>query len=359
MARISYSSYLKLPELLACQAPESTRSGRTAHDEMLFIVVHQTYELWFKQVLHELDATLAIFAHDFIPDRDLGRAFHYLERIVAVQGVLIDQISVLETMTPLDFLDFRDLLTPSSGFQSAQFRSIENKLGLQRATRLPYNEASYDQSLEASERPQALAAERATSLFEAVDRWLARTPFVRYRDFDFVRAYRANVAQMLEHDRQTIREKANLSEAAIAVQLAGIAAIAEGFDTIFDPERYEAARRRGERRLSYNAFFAALMISLYRDEPILQTPFRLITTLVDIDEKLSLWRYRHALMVNRMIGGKIGTGGSSGQDYLKRTVDAHRIFLDFFNLSTFLLPRSLLPKLPDELERELGFQWRG
>jgi len=116
-------------------------------------------------------------------------------------------------------------------------------------------------------------------------------------------------------------------------------------------------RAAGERRLAYPAFLAALMIMLYRDEPILQSPFRLLTALVDIDEGLALWRYRHALMVHRMIGAKIGTGGSSGQDYLRRTIEAHRVFLDFFNLSTYLIPRSLLPRLPAELERALGFRW--
>jgi tryptophan 2,3-dioxygenase len=99
------------------------------------------------------------------------------------------------------------------------------------------------------------------------------------------------------------------------------------------------------------------MIMLYRDEPILQNPFRLLTALVAIDENLSLWRYRHALMVQRMIGAKIGTGGSSGQDYLRRTVEAHRVFLDFFNLSTYLIPRSMLPALPAELREQLGFRF--
>jgi tryptophan 2,3-dioxygenase len=124
---------------------------------------------------------------------------------------------------------------------------------------------------------------------------------------------------------------------------------------VFDPARYEALVRSGGRRLSYAAFLSALMINLYRDEPMFHIPFRVLTALVAIDESLTLWRYRHALMVNRMIGSKIGTGGSSGQDYLKATVEAHRIFTDFFDLSTYLVPRSMLPRLPDELQRELGF----
>jgi tryptophan 2,3-dioxygenase len=122
---VTYGKYLKLDELLACQALESAKHGAPAHDELLFIVTHQTYELWFKQVLHELDAVLAIMGADVVAEKDVGRALHHLERIVKIQGVLVDQIDVLETMTPLDFLDFRNLLTPSSGFQSAQFRQLE------------------------------------------------------------------------------------------------------------------------------------------------------------------------------------------------------------------------------------------
>ena len=120
----------------------------------------------------------------------------------------------------------------------------------------------------------------------------------------------------------------------------------ENFDTVFDATRYQALLDSGQRRLSYAAFVSALMIHLYRDEPMFHTPFRVLTGLVAIDEKLTLWRYRHALMVNRMIGSKIGTGGSSGQDYLRRTVEAHRIFTDYFNLSTYLVPRSMLPPCP-------------
>jgi len=357
MSLLSYGKYLKLDELLACQALESAKHGTPAHDELLFIVTHQTYELWFKQVLHELDAVLAIMGADVVAEKDVGGALHHLERIVKIQGVLVDQIDVLETMTPLDFLDFRNLLTPSSGFQSAQFRQLENKLGLARTQRLRYNEADYEASLDARDRPVVGAAERASSLFGIVEAWLARMPFVQSRQFDFWQAYRANVARMLADDRATIEGKAQLTPAARRAQLEELERTRETFESVFDPAKYEALRAAGQRRLTYDAFLAALMIMLYRDEPILQNPFRLLTAIVTIDENLSLWRYRHALMVQRMIGAKIGTGGSSGQDYLRRTVEAHRIFLDFFNLSTYLIPRSMLPALPSELREQLGFRW--
>lgn len=357
MSLLSYAKYLKLQQLLACQELESAKHGVPAHDELLFIVTHQTYELWFKQVLHELDAVLAIMGAGVVAERDVGRALHHLERVVKIQGVLLGQIDVLETMTPLDFLDFRNLLTPSSGFQSAQFRQLENKLGLARTQRLRYNEADYETSLDAPDRPAVGAAERAPSLFGVVEAWLARMPFVHSAQFDFWREYRDNVGRMLDEDRATIEGRAQLAPAARRAQLEELERTRETFESVFDPAKYERLRAAGQRRLSYDAFLAALMIMLYRDEPILQNPFRLLTALVTVDENLSLWRYRHALMVQRMIGAKIGTGGSSGQDYLRRTVEAHRVFLDFFNLSTYLIPRSLLPPLPARLREQLGFRW--
>jgi tryptophan 2,3-dioxygenase len=113
-----YADYLQLDRLLSAQAPESVRHGKPAHDEMLFIIVHQAYELWFKQILHELDRIQADFGGDVVEDEYLGRIVHGLDRINEIFKLLIQQLEVLETMTPLDFLDFRDFLFPASGFQS-------------------------------------------------------------------------------------------------------------------------------------------------------------------------------------------------------------------------------------------------
>jgi len=354
-APITYSDYLRLDTLLECQRLESAKAHKPAHDEMLFIVTHQTYELWFKQILHELDAVLAIMSQPVVPERDLSRVLRYLERIVAIQRVLIEQIGILETMTALDFLDFRDLLAPSSGFQSVQFRHIENKLGLRRTQRVGYNAMPYEAALSAASKRQVRAVEGRPNLFALIEQWLARMPFLRFRDYDFWQVYGQNVQAMLAKDRVAIEHNALLSAEAKEIQLGELEKTRENFDTVFDAAHYQALVDSGDRRLSYAAFVSALMIHLYRDEPMFHTPFRILTEIVAIDENLTLWRYRHALMVNRMIGSKIGTGGSSGQDYLKRTVEAHRIFTDYFNLSTYLVPRSMLPPLPESLERELGF----
>jgi tryptophan 2,3-dioxygenase len=358
-ARLTYGSYLQLDKLLDAQTLQSALAGRPAHDELLFIITHQTYELWFKQVLHELRAALAVLRADFVPDKQLGQALRSLERVVAIQKVLIEQISILETMTPLDFLDYRDVLGPSSGFQSYQFRAIENLLGLKREQRLTYNSAPYESMMQPHEQRFAVAPEKDVTLFDALDNWLARTPFVQSQDFDFWRAFSQRVDEMLRRDAAIIGGSPLLNDDARADQLRRLDATRAEFATVFDRAQYDALRAQGKRRLRFEAFLAALMISLYRDEPLFQTPFRLLTALINIDEQLMLWRHRHVLMVSRMIGTKIGTGGSSGVDYLQQTVSRHRVYSDLFNLSTYLIPRSQLPPLPERLQGELDFHYRG
>jgi tryptophan 2,3-dioxygenase len=161
---VEYQQYLELARLLDSQRPKSAEYGQPAHDELLFIVVHQVYELWFKQILHELDSVIELFRQDSVDERKIGVAVSRLNRITEIQKLLVDQLRVLETMTPLDFLDFRDMLLPASGFQSRQFRAIENRLGVRR------------------DQP---------SLFDLVEKWLERTPFLELPGFQFWASYRA------------------------------------------------------------------------------------------------------------------------------------------------------------------------
>lgn len=120
-----YADYLQLDKILNAQSLRSAEYGKPAHDEMLFIIVHQTFELWFKQILHELDSVRAMFRAERIDEKNIGVAVSRLLRITEIQKVMISQFQILETMTPLDFLEFRDLLSPASGFQSVQFRLLE------------------------------------------------------------------------------------------------------------------------------------------------------------------------------------------------------------------------------------------
>jgi tryptophan 2,3-dioxygenase len=351
---VYYWSYLHLDALLSAQQP---LSDPPAHDELLFIVVHQAFELWFKQILFELDAVLAVMARDVVAEKDMGEVVAHLMRINRVQRLLTEQIEVLETMTPLDFLEFRDVLIPASGFQSVQFRLIENKLGLDTGHRLKIKGMPYTSVLSAAHAEALVASEREPSLHDHLERWLRRTPFLSFGGFDFWKAYRQAVAEMLARDRAVVEGHAHLDAGARAAAVAEFEATAASFEAVFDANKWAELVRAGKRRLSHRAFLAALLINLYRNEPIFQLPFRFLTTLVDIDEAFTAWRQRHALMVHRMIGGRIGTGGTSGHEYLAAAARRHRVFNDLFDLPTFFIPRSALPPLPAEVVEQMGFRY--
>ena len=352
-----YADYLQLDRLLGSQRMQSALHGRPAHDEMLFLIVHQAYELWFKQILWELDAVLTTFRGASVPEEDLGQAALRLGRIVEIQRVLIQQVDVLETMTPLDFLDFRDYLIPASGFQSVQFRLIENKLGMRRGDRLQLNDAPYTSRFTKEDAARVEASEREPSLFDLIEDWLERTPFLNFGEFDFWREYRRAVDAMIAVDRSTIRGNPTLTEDEKATQLKGLEAMVAKFSDLFQPETEEPGSSPG-RHFSRRALQAALLINLYRDEPILHLPFRLLALLADIERNFTTWRQRHAQMVMRMIGTRIGTGGSSGHEYLDRTAERHRVFADLSALSSFFIPRSALPKLPAEVRSRMGFRFQ-
>ena len=354
---VYYADYLQLDRILQAQAPESVKRGAEAHDEMLFIIVHQAFELWFKQILHELDRVIGIMGRVPVAEKDVGRAVHSLRRINEIQRLLIDQLGVLETMTPLDFLDFRDDLVPASGFQSVQFRLIENRLGLTPQHRLKIKGAAYTDVLSPEHGQLVHDTEGGPSLLDHVGDWLERTPFVQFGDFDFWREYRVAVERMLAHDRAIVEGHPNIDAEEKQVQLARFDDMARTFESLFDRDQWEELRATGRRRLSHAAILAALMINLYRDEPIFHLSFRFLTGLVDIDEGFTAWRQRHALMVHRMIGGRIGTGGTSGHAYLEATTHKHRIFSDLFDLPTFFIPRSSLPELPPQVREQLDFRY--
>ena len=352
-----YWDYLQLDKLLGAQERESAKRGTPAHDEMLFIIVHQAFELWFKQILFELDAVLDVMGRDVVPEEAMGRVVQRLERITEIQRLLIGQIDVLETMTPLDFLDFRDYLVPASGFQSVQFRLLENRLGLSPRYRLKISGAAYTSVLVGEHVDQLEASEQEPSLSDHTERWLERTPFLSFGGFDFWSAYRDTVSAMLSAERRTIAEHPNLDEPERGAQLAAFAETEADFETLFDRERYEDLRAKGKRRFSQRAFLAALLVSLYRDAPIFQLPYQFLTALIDIDEGFTAWRQRHALLAHRMIGGKTGTGGTSGHAYLDAAARRHRVFQDLFELPTFFVPRSRLPELPAEVARQMDFSY--
>jgi tryptophan 2,3-dioxygenase len=244
---VTYSSYLKLDELLALQQP---LSDGPEHDETLFIVIHQVYELWFKQMLHELD-----YLRTLLSARDTPRSLHTLKRILTILKVNVAQIDILETMTPLEFLSFRARLESGSGFQSFQFREFEFVLG----------------------------AKKAASL----DRYPAGSPA------------RARLERRMGEP--------TLWDAFLRYLAAGGHAIPRA-----DLERDVT------RPVEESPGVQAALLEAYRNDPSSSTVCELM---VDLDEGVQEWRYRHVKMVQRTIGTRRGTGGSEGAAYLMATLN--------------------------------------
>jgi tryptophan 2,3-dioxygenase len=247
--RLTYGSYLHVPELLTLQRELSQPPH---HDELLFIVSHQVYELWFKQMLHEVGAVCAWL------DRDEPlRAAQLFDRTHAILHLLVEQIPLLETMFAVDFVQFRDNLRPASGFQSVQFRKLEFLCGAK-------NPRMIDRVGEDDEsRLELAAALRQPTLYDHFLRHLARSGF-------------AIPAAVLERD-VTLPHQAD-----------------EG---VLDA-----------------------LVTLYRDAARHYPQFRLAEHLLQLDERFAIWRFHHVKMVERMIGSRAGTGGSSGAKYLAATL---------------------------------------
>lgn len=332
-----YSSYLQLDKILDAQHLESDKLGKHAHDEMLFIVIHQAYELWFKQVLFEVGSVHEIMSKENINDNspELQVAVRRLNRVQEILRVLIHQVDILETMTPLDFLDFRDMLRPASGFQSMQFKVLETVLGLTVEER--HGKEYFTSQLKPEDANSIYELAKKTPLIKLVNNWLERMPFFNQPEFwtewadgrDFWTVYKDTYAQSLgDGEKQNVK---------------------------YFEELFLSDLTQNDRKLSDKARRSALFIMLYRDYPILNNPYRLLNYLLEIDELLATWRWRHMNMVHRMIGTRVGTGGSSGKGYLREAALKHYIFGEFAELTSFLVERNRLPKLNDALERKLGY----
>ena len=263
-APLSYNKYLRVPDLIGLQ---DCLSDPQHHDELLFITVHQAYELWFKQILHEIDATISLMNED-----RLAAAARTMRRVVAIEKLLVAQIHILETMTPINFLGFRDQLNPASGFQSMQFREIEFASGQKQENILKEfrnDEFAY---------PRLRARFAAPSLGDVFYAALGR------RGLD-----------------------APADEASLA-----------------DEERKKRYGKRTQAVLEILTHFE----NRYEE-------FQLAEALLEHDEYFSLWRSHHIKMVERMVGTKRGTGGSEGVGYLRTTLDK-KFFPELWEARTYL-----------------------
>ncbi len=271
---LSYNKYLRVPELIDLQL---CLSSPPQHDELLFITIHQAYELWFKQILHEIDAAIELMNQDHLP-----AATRALRRIGDIEKLLINQIHILESMTPISFLSFRERLNPASGFQSMQFREIEFASGLRQ-----------DEILNA------------------------------FRDDEF--AY-----QRL----QRRFESPSLNDSFYA------ALRRRGFDVGADNPRLAT----GEQKANYGRRAQAIL-AIYAHFEMYYEEFQLAEALLEHDEFFALWRSHHIKMVERLVGAKRGTGGSEGIGYLRTTLEK-KFFPELWEARTYLGVNDELPGCP-------------
>ena len=351
-----YKDYLSLGNILNSQHPVSFEPGNSpAHDEMLFIIIHQATELWFKQILFELDYVMQVFDKEKINDNseDLNLVRHRLHRILRINELLNQQVTILDTMTPLDFLEFRDLLAPSSGFQSVQFRLIEARLGLKMDKR---HEAEYYKRTNAGgfnkpDYDSINEVEGKLTLLQQINRWLERMPFFKDEYWTSFKTEQGDSAmhpfwltyRKVYEEGLLEREKNKLPD----------------FEYVFFEKVKEGATEDQLKilrsDLSPAAMRAALFIMLYRDFPMFQTSYQILDALIEIDHAMSNWRHKHFIMVKRMIGMRVGTGNTSGSGYLEGALNKHYVFKDISGLSTYLIERKKLPHLPYELIKRLSF----
>ena len=343
-SRMTYGNYLRLEEMLDLQEGPSDYFPKPCNDEKHFIIVHQAFELWFKLVITELKQVHTLMSTEHIDENSMPKIVHHLKRVSAVFDLMSQQWKVMETLTPQDFLSFRDRLGTSSGFESWQLRQIEIILGLEHQQR--------DAGMDPLDHMQKLQQEgkissqvldefntalESPSLNELLKKWLHRTPingsFVDGNDDQSM------VSEYIESHLSAMNKH---SESVIA-----------HFESIGHVDASSLRGRLEKSVLSAKEFLCPggkvnrsraglLFIESYRELPLLAWPRVLIDSFVELEEAILLFRNSHARMVERMIGRRMGTGGSSGVDYLDATLK-YRIFVDLWTVRTILVRRDLLP----------------
>lgn len=353
---MNYWEYIRVEELLGLQGGYDGDEATMGNDEVLFIVVHQVYELWFKLVLRELTCARDLFNQNPVPDKAMADAVRSLRRVVTIFGQAVNHFQVMETMTTRDYLEFRDRLIPASGFQSAQMREIEILLGLDDAMRIPLGrEGSYKEALrtvDGQASPATVRVERrladGPTLKSVLYAWLERTPIggrtTSEADVDrfieeLVAGHRkeaaSRLALALEHPL-TEADRGRLEE-----RYRNETALAEAFLRGED----EPGRSAEERVKSKRVRAALVFLESYRELPRLTWPREVVSAVLEMEQAMVVWRQRHARMVERIIGRRTGTGGSAGVDYLDQTALRYRVFGDLWAVRTLLLPKRSVPTL--------------
>lgn len=249
-----YGNYLQLEKVLNAQELQSEIKGNKIHDEHLFIITHQAYELWFKQILWELDSVREIFQNGHVRDeRNMLKVVTRMHRVVVILKLLVQQFSVLETMTALDFNDFREYLSPASGFQSLQFRLLENKIGVLQSLRVPYNRRHYRDTFKGKDNELLLKSEQERTLLQLVEAWLERTPGLEPHGFNFWGKLEKNIVKGLEEEFIRLQAKEESEEK--EEQMAEFQKQKKVLLSLFDEKRHEHLLSKGRHLCSNDPSF--------------------------------------------------------------------------------------------------------
>ncbi len=349
----NYSDYLRLERLLELQGGLDGDERTLAPAELLFIVVHQIDELWFKLALHELERVRDVFARDLVDEQEIAPAASGLRRVVKTFELAAAHFALIETMSPRDFLEFRNKLAPASGFQSPQFREVEMLLGLEAAGRVKLGGQDVMDAFKpkagiagwAEQKVATRTHDSRPTLKQALEKWLARTPIdgsTPATPDDTARVDAFLDAYLASHRREidaalAQAQSSGIADAQVAALFAAEKEAAAKFLKSGDDVRTDPLRRRVRA--------AALFIESYRELPLLSWPREVLDLVIQLEQAFLIFRQRHARMVERMIGRRVGTGGSDGVHYLDTTALQYRVFDDLWKVRRLLVPRGAAPPL--------------
>ena len=354
----NYWDYLRLRPLLSLQGGLGVDEDSLQTDELHFIITHQSLELWFKLMLAELRLARDHLSSPRLEEKKVPHVVHHLRRVSEILQLATRTFGVMETLTPQDFMGFRDKLTPASGFQSFQMREIELLMGIDWAARVKYGKVDpldHIRKLAGQSDAGELAVQKIdavlqeTTLRDALHAWLYRTPIQGsipateessdiHAVEDFIEEYTGAVRRHHESQRDRLIESSVGNVEEITKRFEAQSQAAKDYLFAMDIEDEE-------KRIFVRRYRAALtFIESYRELPLLAWPRLLIDAIVEVESQMVMFRHRHARAVERIIGRRVGTGGSSGVNYLDATTSI-RIFTDLWAVRTLLLPKELRPPL--------------
>ncbi len=350
---VIYWDYLNIPKLLELQGGLEKDENAISEDELTFIIVHQVFELWFKLIIREINLAIDKMSQEAVEENMIPVVVHHIERVNTILESCVKHFDLMETLTPQDFLEFRDKLGTASGFQSFQMREMELLLGLQLSQRkaqglgdpIKYILNTATNSEAGKDILERLTkAKESMSLRDAIHKWLFRTPIQASNpseDSDkevvnsFIKNYLDRVDEMNSIQVANFSNNDDIAE----IKERFHANLTQAADFLYANDVSESEKEKVQRIRT-----AILFIESYRDLPLLSWPRQLIDAIVELEEQIVTFRFRHARMVERIIGRRVGTGGSSGVDYLDRTTK-YRVFPELWTIRTMLLPKNNLPEL--------------